>query len=164
MWIYIPRSFLLITTFLLTFYIIPTDISLFLITQLQYRHKRLLRNFHASDLAHPLLALLLLLKELLLSRNISTVALCQYVLPKRLDGLPGNNLTAYRRLNRNLKQMSRDLVLQLLAHLPPSLISGIRVDDKGQGVYLLVIDKDIQLYKRRSLIALQIIIKGSVAS
>ena len=52
--------------------------------KLEHRHKRFLRNLHRTELAHALLALLLLLEELLFTCDIAAVTLGQNVLAHRL--------------------------------------------------------------------------------
>ena len=52
----------------------PCDTPL-LVAELQYRHKRFLRDFNIAHRLHALLAFLLLFEELTLSRDISTVTL-----------------------------------------------------------------------------------------
>src|SRR5271157_36423 len=54
--------------------------------------KRLLRYFHAADGLHAFLAGLLLLQQLALARDVSTVTLRQHVLAQRLDRLAGDDL------------------------------------------------------------------------
>src|SRR5690606_4782536 len=51
-----------------------------LAVHLQHRQEGLLRDLHAADLLHALLAFLLLLQKLLLARDVATVALGQHVL------------------------------------------------------------------------------------
>src|SRR3546814_12896490 len=46
---------------------------------LQHGEEGLLRDLHAADLLHPLLAFLLLLQQLLLARSVATIALGQHV-------------------------------------------------------------------------------------
>ena len=46
-----------------------------LITELQYRHKRFLRDFNIAHRLHALLAFLLFFEELALSRDTSSVTL-----------------------------------------------------------------------------------------
>src|SRR5580704_18298984 len=48
-----------------------------------------LRDLDVADLAHPLLALLLLLEKLLLAADVAAVALGQHVLAQRADRLAG---------------------------------------------------------------------------
>ena len=118
-----PVRMLSLTAFL-RFYYFLFDITvslcsrsfLFLI-KLQDRHKCLLWYLHIAHLSHSLLSFLLLFKELSLSGYISAVALGKDILSHGLDCLAGYYLAAYGRLDRDLEQMSRDLILELLAPL-----------------------------------------------
>src|SRR3954469_11847152 len=58
-----------------------------LVPQLQHRQERLLGPLDAADLLHPLLALLLLLEQLALTRDVAAVALGDHVLAHWLDRL-----------------------------------------------------------------------------
>src|SRR4249919_2204232 len=66
-----------------------------LVVDLQDGEERLLGNFHATHLLHPLLALFLLLEELLLAGGIAAVALGQHVLAQRLDRAARDDLRAH---------------------------------------------------------------------
>src|SRR5690349_10420481 len=57
----------------------------------QGRDERLLRNIHATDGLHALLALLLLLQQLALTGDVAAVALGQDVLADRPNILAGND-------------------------------------------------------------------------
>src|SRR5690606_11640186 len=59
----------------------------FSIPHLQRLDKRLLGDLHLAELAHALLAFLLLLKELALAGDVAAVALGRHVLPERPDSL-----------------------------------------------------------------------------
>ena len=48
--------------------------------------------------------------------DVAAVALGQHVLAHGLDGLPGNDLAADRRLDGNLKQLARNDVLELFGN------------------------------------------------
>src|SRR5688572_31043017 len=52
---------------------------------LQRGDERLLRDVHLAELAHALLALLLLVQEFALPRDVAAVALSRHVLPERRD-------------------------------------------------------------------------------
>src|SRR6266542_2830461 len=54
---------------------------------LQRRDERLLRNLHLAELAHALLAFLLLLQELALARHVAAVAFRGHVLAEGAHGL-----------------------------------------------------------------------------
>src|SRR3990170_1250119 len=67
----------------------PVPRSLFpaslLVVHLQYRQEGFLRNLHAADLLHPLLALFLFLEELLFAADVATITFGQHVLAHGLD-------------------------------------------------------------------------------
>src|ERR1041385_1495041 len=83
---------------------------------LQRRNKRLLRDVDLAELAHLLLAFLLLLQKLALSRDVAAVALCGDVLAQRAHGFAGDHLAADRGLDRDLEHVRRDQLLHLLDH------------------------------------------------
>src|SRR5260221_9799263 len=85
-----------------------------LATEVEHREERLLRDLDAADLLHPLLALLLLLQQLALTRDVAAVALGDHVLAHRLDGFAGNDLRSDRRLDGDLELLARDLLTQPL--------------------------------------------------
>src|SRR5581483_4978676 len=83
---------------------------------LQGGDEGLLRDLHLAELAHLLLALLLLLEELALAGDVAAVALRQHVLPERADGLARDDAAADRSLDGDLEEVGRDQLLELLAH------------------------------------------------
>src|SRR4051812_18181303 len=78
------------------------------IPALQDRHERFLRDVHAADALHALLAFLLLLQQLALARHVAAVALGGDVFADGLDRLAGDDLAADRRLERDLKEVFVD--------------------------------------------------------
>src|SRR3954471_14207643 len=74
-----------------------------------------LRDLDVADLAHPLLALLLLLKKLLLAADVAAVALGEHVFAQRTDRLAGDHPAADRGLDGDLEELARDQLLQPLA-------------------------------------------------
>src|SRR5437867_3673502 len=79
----------------------------------------LLRDLHAADALHALLARLLLLEELALPRDVAAVTLREHVLAQRPDGLTGDHLRAHGRLHRHVEQLSRDELAELVDQQPP---------------------------------------------
>src|SRR6478736_3072563 len=67
-----------------------------------------LRNLDAADRLHPLLSRLLLFEELALARDVAAIAFGQNVLAQRLDALAGDDLSADRRLDRDVEHLARD--------------------------------------------------------
>src|SRR5690349_21069585 len=72
------------------------------------REERVLRDVDAADALHPLLPLLLFLKELALARDVAAVALREDVLPHWLDGLATQDLSADGRLDDHLEELTGD--------------------------------------------------------
>src|SRR3712207_6754947 len=103
--------------------------SIFSRIHLQRLDERLLRDLDLAELAHALLALLLLLEELALAGDVAAVALRGHVLAQRPDGLAGDDLAADRGLDRDLEQVLRDELAQLLAHGAPAHLGALAVDE-----------------------------------
>src|SRR5215467_4484297 len=76
----------------------------------------LLRNLDAAEAPHLLLSCLLLVEQLALARDVAAIAFRGHILAQRADGLARDNLRSDRGLDRDLEQMARDQVLQLLDH------------------------------------------------
>src|SRR5581483_11073410 len=116
----------------------------------------LLRDLHLAELAHALLALLLLLEQLALARDVPSVALGQHVLPQRADGLAGDDASADRRLDRDLEEVRRDQLLQLLAHRPPAALGARAVHDDGNPAPAFRVAKARILHGCPGLVALDV--------
>src|SRR5205085_5753655 len=87
---------------------------LLLLVEVEHGEERLLRHLDRADLLHPLLALLLLLEQLPLARDVAAVALREHVLALRLHGLARDHPRADRRLDRHVEELPRDLLLEPL--------------------------------------------------
>src|SRR5688500_8522125 len=89
----------------------------------------LLRNLHRTDLLHPLLAFLLLLEELALARDVAAITLGENVFAQRLHRRASYHLLSDRSLDRDLEQLPRNELLQLVGDLPSPLVRLVAVDD-----------------------------------
>src|ERR1700752_3197334 len=83
---------------------------------LQRGNEGFLRDVDLAELPHLLLAFLLLLQKLALTRDVAAVALCGDVLAQRAHGLARDHLAADRRLDWDLEHVRRDQLLHLLDH------------------------------------------------
>src|SRR5215470_7610394 len=83
---------------------------------LQRRNESLLRDVDLAVLAHLLLAFLLLLQKLALTRDVTAVALGRDVFAERAHGLARDHLAADGGLDRHLEHMRRNELFQLLRH------------------------------------------------
>ena len=88
-------------------------ISLLVFVILENCCKRFLRHFDLTELAHALLAFLLLFEQLLLTSDITAVALRKDILSQRLYSLARYYLLAYGRLDRHLELVRRNNILEL---------------------------------------------------
>src|SRR6185436_4691891 len=120
---------------------------------LQDREERLLRDVHASDALHSLLALLLLLEELALPRDVAAVALREDVLADGLDRLAAQDLPADRRLDHDLEQLARDQLLHLRGEGPALHLRLVPVADEGERVDRLAVDEEVELHELVLLVA-----------
>src|SRR5436305_3825834 len=84
------------------------------LADVQHGEERLLRHLDGADLLHPLLALLLLLEQLALARDVAAVALREHILALGLHGLARDHARADRRLDGDVEELPRDLLPQAL--------------------------------------------------
>ena len=111
----------------------------FLFIQFEHREERLRRHLHRAEGAHFLFALLLLLQQLFLARDVAAVALGEHVLAHRLDRLAGDAAPADGGLHRHLKERARNVLLQLFAQLPRPRVRLILVGDEAQRIHLIAV-------------------------
>jgi hypothetical protein len=83
---------------------------------LQRGDEGLLRDVDLAELAHALLAFLLLLQKLALAGDVAAVALGGDVFSERAHGLASDDLAADRGLDRHLEHVRRNELFQLLRH------------------------------------------------
>ena len=134
-----------------------------LFVQLENCHKGFGGQLHSTQGTHFLLAFLLLLQQLLLSGDVAAVALGQHVLSHGLDGLPGDDLAADGCLDRDLKQLAGNVLLQLFADLPGPAVRLFPVNDEAQGVYLVPVEEQVHLHQVAPFIALQLVVQAGVS-
>ena len=104
-----------------------------LFVELEDGQESLGRDLDRAELAHFLLAFLLLLQQLLLAGDVAAVALGQHVLAHGPDRLSGDDLAADGRLDGHLEELARDVLLQLLAELAGAAVGLLPVGDEAQG-------------------------------
>src|SRR6266511_4081155 len=108
---------------------------------LQRRDERLLRDFHLAELAHALLALLLLLQELALARHVAAVAFGGDVLAQRAHGLARDDLAADRGLDRHLEHVRRTELLEFFHHGAAAAFRARAMDQHGERVDRIAVDQ-----------------------
>src|SRR3954464_12550606 len=131
---------------------------------LQHREKRLLRNLNRSHLLHALLSLLLLLEKLSLARDVAAVALGKDVLAQRLDAGARDDFRSDRRLNRDLEQLARNEVLELVGDLAPPLVGLVLVDDDAECVDGITVDQHVELHQIAAAVLEHLVVERRVAA
>src|SRR5690606_3725418 len=79
-----------------------------LIIQFKNRHKRFLRNFYISYLAHAFLSFFLFFQQFSLPRNITPVTFCRNIFSKGFNGFARDYFCADGRLDWNIKLLPWD--------------------------------------------------------
>src|SRR3954447_16618421 len=104
------------------------------LVQVEHGEKCLLRDLDAAHGLHAFLALLLLLEQLPLARDVAAVALREHVLAAGFHGLARDDARADRCLDRDVEHLARDLLTQLLDEALAALVRELAMDDQRQGV------------------------------
>src|SRR3546814_20907254 len=86
------------------------------------------------------------------------------LLAQRRDRLACDHLAADRRLDRNLEQMTRDQILEALAHPPAPAFGGRAVEDHAERIDGLGFDEDAHLVEIAVAIADLVIVKAHIAT
>src|SRR6266508_1286528 len=118
-------------------------LGLRLLVDPQRRDECLLRDVDATNPAHPLLALLLLLEQLALAGDVAAVALGEHVLALGLHGLAGHDARTDRGLDRDVEQLPRDQLAQASDHLPSVLRSLLAMYDARERIDGLAVQEDV---------------------
>ena len=131
----------------------------FLLIQLEYCHEGGLGNFHLADLAHALLAGLLLLEQLALTGDVAAVAFSRHVLAHLAHGFARDDLGADGGLDGDVELLARDQLLELLANLTAELVGVVLVNEGRQRVGRLAVEQYVQLHQAGRPESGQVIIK-----
>src|SRR3954467_551938 len=113
------------------------------LVQVEHGQKCLLRDLDTAHGLHALLALLLLLEQLALARDVAAVALREHVLAAGFHRLARDDARADRGLDRDVENLARDLLAQLLDQALAALVRELAMDDQRQGVHRLAADEDV---------------------
>src|SRR5881628_704327 len=91
------------------------------------REERFLRDPDGADLLHALFPLALLLEELPFPCDIAAVALGDHVLAQGRDRLPGDHVSADRRLDGDREHLARNQLFQFDADVASPLVGALPV-------------------------------------
>ncbi len=109
--------------------------------RLQYGNEGRLRNFNVADHFHALFALLLLLEQFALSADVAAVALGGDVFAEGIDGRPRDDRSTDGALDGDLELLAGDRTLQLLASVQHALPCLVAMDELGEGVHGLAVER-----------------------
>ena len=129
---------------------------------LQDSEERTLGDLNVPYHLHALLAFLLLLQQLALPADISTITLGRDVLAESCDGLSAYDRTTDGGLDRYLELLAGDLTTEAVTHLSATNLAVTPEYQLAQGIDGLAVDQDVQPDKVSRLIGLHLIVKGSI--
>src|SRR5438552_10223773 len=112
---------------------------------LEDRQERLLRHLDLADLLHALLALLLILEQLALARDVAAVALGGDILAHGLDGLARDDAAPDGGLDGDLVELPRDDAAELFRQRLALLVGLVAVGDHAQRVHGVAVEQDVEL-------------------
>src|SRR6266852_5830282 len=130
---------------------------------LEDRQERLLRHLDLADLLHALLALLLLLEQLPLARDVAPIALGGDVIAHGLDGLARDHAAADGRLDGDFIELPRNDPAELLGQALALLVGLVPVHDHRQGVHGIAVEQDVELDHVRLAELEEVVVEGGVA-
>src|ERR1700691_39202 len=131
---------------------------------LQHSQESFLRNVHAADALHALLAFLLLFKELALARDLSAVALGDHVLAYRADCFACNHAAADGGLDGHLEHLAGNQFSQAADQVVAPLVGLFAMTDDRQRIDGLAANQHVELHQIGFAITGKVVIKRSVAA
>ena len=133
------------------------------VVELEGTDEHVAGHFDAPDRLHLLLAFLLLLQQLALAGDVTAVALGQHVLALGLHRLAGDHLAADRSLDRHVEHLSRDELLELLAHAVAVGEGLVAVDDRAERVGRDAVEQQVDLDQVAAVVAAELVVEAGVA-
>ena len=117
---------------------------------------------HGAQTPHLLFALFLLFQQLLLTGDIAAIALGQHVLSHGLDGLTGDDLAADGSLDGDLKELSGDVLLQLLTQPAGAGVRLILMGNKAEGVHTVAVELHVHLDQHTGPVAGKLVVQRGI--
>ena len=118
-----------------------------------------MRHLNVANLLHALLTLLLLFEQFTLTAHVTTIALCRYVLAHLLHRFSGNNFGAYSSLDSNVELLTRNQLLQFLAHAAPKGLSIVKMGQCRECIHRVSIEQDVKLNQLRGPEAVGVVVE-----
>src|SRR5467141_1999740 len=121
-----------------------TWVSSLLVLDPQHGEEGFLWDLDRPHHLHALLAFLLFLEELLLTRDVAAVALGEHVLALRLHGLARDDLAPDRGLDADVEHLLRDELAQLRHQDAADVRRLLAVDDDRERIHDRPRDEDVE--------------------
>mmetsp|Transcript_18479 Transcript_18479/g.31861 ORF Transcript_18479/g.31861 Transcript_18479/m.31861 type:complete len:240 (+) Transcript_18479:266-985(+) len=116
-----------------------------------------------ADLLELLLALLLLLQQLLLARDVAPIALGQHILPNRREPLSDDDLGTDGRLDAQVKQLPRNVLLKSGNDGAGARKRVLFMHDGRQRIDAVAVEQRVHLDYGRRLPFAHLVVKGGIA-
>src|SRR6185437_836263 len=123
-----------------------------------------LRDIHATDALHALLAFLLFFEELALARDIAAVAFGEHVLANGADRLAGDDTAADGGLNGHLEHLPRNQFPQAGDQLAAALVGLLAMADDRERVHRFAAHQHVELDEVRLAVTRKMIIERGIAA
>src|SRR5262245_57877771 len=134
------------------------------LVHLQSGDEGLLGDVDLTELAHALLAALLLLEQLALPGDVAAIALGEHVLAERADRLARDDAPPEGGLDRDLEEVRGDQLLELLAHGASPALGTRAMHDDGERIDRLAVHQDRHLHEIAGLMRLDLVVEGGIAA
>ena len=118
-----------------------------LIVELEHCEEGCLRHLHVADLLHAFLASLLLLEEFALTTYVTSVALRCNVLAYLLYGFSCYDFASDSCLDGYVELLARKKFLEAFAHAASQYYGIVYVDESGECVDALAVEKYVELHE-----------------
>ncbi len=130
---------------------------------LQHGEECRLRHLYLPYLTHTFLTGLLLFKEFAFTRYVAAVALRRHILTHGLHRLAGDDLGADGSLYGYVELLTRDQLLEFLAHLAAEVVGVVGIYERREGVDGLAIEQDVELRQTARLVARTVVIERRIS-
>src|SRR5690606_21165859 len=111
-----------------------------------------------------LLALFLLLEQLLLTADVTAIALGQYVLAQCFYCAAGNDLSTDGSLNGHIIELARNQFLHFLGEHASFRLRLIAMHDECESVDRITVDEDVETYQLRAFKTYELIVERGVTA
>src|SRR5262249_30258876 len=123
-----------------------------------------LRDIYPPELAHPVLALLLLLHQRAPRGYAAAIAFGGDIFAQRTDRLAGDHAAPNRGLDRDLEKLPRNQIFQLLADRTAALLGLAAMGDETERVDRVLVHQDGNAHQIALGVAVHLVVEAGVAA